>query len=81
MEIHLTYGWKGANCVTFIVDGVKGYEGQCFTVKNDYGEVIASHIPFDEVINLYLRLGDGWDGVNNVNPYIAKGVNQGGEHD
>ena len=68
MEIYLTYVWKGANCISFIVENVRGCEGQCFTVKNDYGEVIANHVPFDEVISLYYRLGDGWDGTNKNKP-------------
>ena len=81
MEVYLTYCWKGANCILFIVENVKGCEGQLFTVKNDYGEVIANNIPFEEVSNVYYYLIDGWDGINNMNPYIAKGVNQGEEYD
>ena len=81
MKIHIHYSWKGEDCDAIVVQDVRGYEGFCFNVKNNYGDLIASNIPFEEVSNIYYYLIDGWDGVNNVNPYIAKGVNQGEEYD
>ena len=77
MKVYIRYSWKGEDCDAILIEDVKGYEGFCFNIRNDHGDLIASNVPFGEVSNIHYWLTDGWDGVNNVNPDIARGVNHG----
>lgn len=56
MKIYLSHLINGERRQYLIVDEVSGADGMCFTVHSEHGELLATDVPFEEVINIYHRL-------------------------